>query len=345
MTNDASKTRPSSRWATVALIATLLVSLPLVGGFFGWLHPALDSLSHFRAHFGALLALGAIALLHARVWLNGIMALAMAGLAIATTLPEDFRPGTRANAVPAPSAEPLYKLMQINLRWDNPEPQKVLSLIAGVRPDVITLDEVSAAWRERLALIAAAYPERLDCGGDAKRGSVMILSRRPFLATDASACAPHRGMAVATVDFGGRAVEVAAVHLDWPWPFGQMAEVEALAPKLAALGDVTIAAGDFNAVQWSATVRAFVREGGFAEPVSLGPTWIYKSLPKSLRRLAGIELDHVMAKPGLRIHSARVLEDAGSDHLPLLVEFSIPSRKDEEGVVAVAEAREAAPTF
>ena len=46
-----------------ALLATVLLSLPLVGGFFGRLHPAFDSMAHFRVHLAALLMLAALPLL------------------------------------------------------------------------------------------------------------------------------------------------------------------------------------------------------------------------------------------------------------------------------------------
>ena len=51
-----------------AFWATILLSLPLVGGFFGRLHPAFDSLAHFRVHLAVLLVLAALPLLLARAF-------------------------------------------------------------------------------------------------------------------------------------------------------------------------------------------------------------------------------------------------------------------------------------
>ncbi|APH71550.1 endonuclease/exonuclease/phosphatase family protein [Aquibium oceanicum] len=327
----------AAKRAGVALAATSLVSLPLVAGFFGWLHPALDSFSHFRVHLAVLLAICAVWLLATRARLHGAVALALAAGAYVTAYPPSSW-DSRASAAVLPAAmdEPVYRLLQLNLQWDSPAPEKALALISQADADVITLDEVSEPWRARLAEVSDAYPFRLDCQGDPKFGSVMILSRRPMIDAEGSGCRERRGFAVATIDFDGRAVEVAAVHLAWPWPKTQFEEVRDLAPRLSALSDATIAAGDFNSVPWSAVFRTFVQAGGFAEPVRLGPTWIHKRLPRRLRRLGGLELDHVLVKRGLRLRDIRRLNDAGSDHLPVLTEFSI---RDQPPAGQVAFAR------
>ncbi len=51
--------------SAIGLIAFLAVAglcLPLVAGFFGWLHPGFDSFAHFRLHLAAMLALVGVVL-------------------------------------------------------------------------------------------------------------------------------------------------------------------------------------------------------------------------------------------------------------------------------------------
>ena len=48
---------------SVAFIAMLVLSVALVAGFFGTLHPAFDSFAHFRVHLAVLMALCALPLL------------------------------------------------------------------------------------------------------------------------------------------------------------------------------------------------------------------------------------------------------------------------------------------
>src|ERR1700755_1597353 len=49
--------------ASLTFVGMLVLSVPLVAGFFGTLHPAFDSFAHFRVHLAVLLILCALPLL------------------------------------------------------------------------------------------------------------------------------------------------------------------------------------------------------------------------------------------------------------------------------------------
>lgn len=320
-----------------ALTLTLAISLPLVAGLLGRLHPALDAFSHFRAHLAVLLAMASLLLLATRQWLHGAAGLLLAIGTFATTAGlAPFHTATPAAATDA--AGPRYRLLQLNMRYDHPEPARVLSLIGRTRPDVVTLNEASPAWRRSLQALSAAYPHRLDCPDERSVGSVLILSRRPFL--DLGACGLGGRFGVVTVDFGGQAVDVASVHLLWPWPYAQPRQIRDLLPMLASLGERALMAGDFNAADWSASVRQIAAAGGFTEMPRLGPTWLVRGAPDALRRRAGLPIDHVLAKPGVVLLDARRLEDVGSDHLPILVEFTLRAEPAIGGVAVAARGSE-----
>lgn len=317
---------------TVAGILCLLLLL----GLFGGAHPAFDSFAHFRAHLAVLLGLAGFVLLLCRARGSGLLALALAGLCFATTLPPGaWQSQAVAEGPAAPRSAATYRLLQLNLRFDHSEPKRVLSLIARERPDVITLEEVSPNWRQTLSLIEHAYPHRIICRGRGRIGGVAILSRRPILASSGKDCLQRGRFAAATLDFGGTEVTVAAIHLGWPWPAEQMQEIEALLPRLAALGDTAILAGDFNATPWSAAMHRIAGATGFAPGPRTGATWLLHSLPPALRRWVGLPIDHVMAKPGITLTAVGTAADAGSDHLPLLASFSIVAGEDEPGTAVV----------
>jgi endonuclease/exonuclease/phosphatase (EEP) superfamily protein YafD len=82
-------------------------------------------------------------------------------------------------------------------------------------------------------------------------------------------------------------------------------------------------AGDCNAVPWSAAVRRVAALGGLTVMPSAGPSWIHRTLPDFLRRYAGLPIDQVFSKGAVTILSSTRLEDTGSDHLPVMVEFSL----------------------
>ncbi|RWF76782.1 MAG: AP endonuclease [Mesorhizobium sp.] len=344
---------------SAAFIAMLGCSVALVAGFFGTLHPAFDSFAHFRVHLAVLMALCALPLLVTSFRLQAAAALLFAGAAFATT--SNILPVPRLWPVQAafeanpgdqpvypgdqsvyPGHKAVYRLLQMNLRFNNPTPEKVLSLIGRTQPDVITLDEVSDMWKAKLGLLSSAYPYRILCPYPNGVFGVALLSRRPFAAGTQPRCDRRGAIAIATVDFGGTDVDVAAVHLTWPWPYNQSRQIGRLSEEFASLGETSIMAGDCNAVPWSAAVRRVADLGKLTVAPSPGPTWLYINLPDFLR-FAGLPIDQVFSKGAVVIHSVSRLEGTGSDHLPLMVEFSLrpeqkkPVDEDETATASVTQ--------
>ena len=97
----------------------------------------------------------------------------------------------------------------------------------------------------------------------------------------------------------------------------------ALSNPLGSLGDTALLAGDLNAVTWSAAVRRIETASGSVHVAGIGPSWLDRRLPDALRPYAGLPIDQVFAKGDIVILSAKTLEAVGSDHLPVLVEFSL----------------------
>jgi endonuclease/exonuclease/phosphatase (EEP) superfamily protein YafD len=208
------------------------------------------------------------------------------------------------------------------LWYDNPTPEQVLSLIGRVKPDIMTFDEVSAKWRGEITKISATYPYQFFCSPRRGASGTAIISRRPFRTDTKPHCFSGGVMAVASIELGGPAFQVGALHLTWPWPFHQPGQLELLRPALSTLGDTVLLAGDFNATAWSAAMRRIEADGGLTHIGGIGPTWLDAHLPDVLRRYAGLPIDQVLSKGEVEIISAKTLESVGSDHLPVLVEFA-----------------------
>ena len=255
-----------------------------------------------------------------------MLAIAFGAAAIATVTARAF-PGlgpVQAAFQPKDEPAPVYRLLQMNLRFDNPEPGKVLSLIGRLRPDVITLNEVSPMWAEKLDLLSSAYPYRIVCTMDNRAGGVAILSRRPFAEGTKRRLPRRRRHCRRTVDLGGRLSRSARCICAGPGHSTVQAR-STTAPPLGAMAETAILAGDLNATPWSA---AGAHRGGRRPDAGrpAGPTWLYRQLPECLR-FAGLPIDQVFAKGDVVVHSARTLEAVGSDHLPVLVEFSLKPRR------------------
>lgn len=310
----------------------------LVAGFFGHLHPALDSFAHLRMHLAGLAVLCGAILLAIRRFDAGALLFVAAGTAAFLTwqgvAPE--APDRRLVTQPPPGDRATYRLLHLNLRYNNPSREKVLSLIGRTQPDIVALTEVSDMWRVRLEFIAHAYPHRIVCPPPSPIGGVAILSRRPFAKGNEPVCHERGALAVARIDLSGEAVNVAALHIGWPWPFDQPAALPRVTRHLARLRGPGIVAGDFNAAPWSWTVRSIALETGFRIVKGVGSTWLFLSMPDWLRRHIGLPIDHLMAKGGVTPHAIERRGDAGSDHLPILMEFSVTPGEPRREVLRAA---------
>lgn len=304
-----------------ALAFLTATAAALTFGYLGRLHPALDSFSHFRVHLAVLMALTVPFLLILKLRVEALFA---AALAVAT-LGQTFWAGrdTAALAATTDATGATYRLLQLNVYHLNQKPEAVLSLIGEVKPDVVTLNEISLRWKDRLAAIEAAYPYQTICSRPHNVGSVAILSRRPFAAGFHPYCAADGAMAHVRLDFGGRPVEVVAIHLGWPWPYDQQWQAPKVAALLGQVGDTAILAGDLNAVPWSHTARQ-IEAGAQARILrGIGPTWLFGELPAWLRKSAGLPIDNVMVKGKVTPIRAGAMEGGNSDHLPVLLEFML----------------------
>ena len=319
----------------LAILAALCALGAAIGfGYLGRLHLAFDAFSHLRLHLAAVLILLAPILLVLRLRIEAGFALLLGLATIVQTVAFDNEPPlARADA-----SGPVYRLLHMNLRFDNPTPEAALSLIGTTRPDVVTLAEVSAMWRTRLASLEAAYPYRLICSQPSPIGGVAILSRRPFVQGFEPRCGDRGSFATARLDLGGREVEIVTLHMGWPWPFEQPWQLPRLTPLLESVSDTAIIVGDLNATPWSEAARRVAGAGGAHILRGIGPTWLDRRLPDSWRGLIGLPIDNLILKGGVTAASLQTLDNPGSDHLGLLLEFSV-APQDEVIEMRVVEQR------
>lgn len=310
----------------------LLIALPLVLGFGGrWSEP-LDALSHFRAHLAVgLLVLAGLALFLGH-WSSGAMGAIVVGVALYTVAP--FIVPMKPDVVPG---APSYTLLQMNLLWNAGDHTETIRRIADTRPDIVTVQELTGEWRASLQALEATYPYQAIClEADGYHGDSALLSRRPFVQGSEPRCDVADSLAVARIDLNGVAVTVAAHHQLWPWPRGQWRRFASVRDKLTALPAPLLLAGDFNAVGWSAFLGAYAKATGTRVVRGVGATWILERWPTEAARFFGLGIDNILASPAITIQSIERLPATDSDHLPVLVRFTVapPEREPQTAVAA-----------
>ncbi|MEI6890689.1 MAG: endonuclease/exonuclease/phosphatase family protein, partial [Pontiella sp.] len=183
--------------------------------------------------------------------------------------------------------------------------------------------EVTPRWASALSQLISTYPHHIlepqaDCFG------LMLLSRYP-LAHSKIVDLGNTGVPsiITEVHFPQGTLSVIATH---PVPPIHAAYAQQRNDQLAALPAAikqqhypVLLMGDLNVTTWSPYFQTLKKESGLKNSMKgygFQPTWAVNFFLK-------IPIDHVLHSPAIRIHNRRVGPDIGSDHFPVIVDFSI----------------------
>lgn len=278
----------------------LLIALAMLAATYaGALHPAGDSLAVGRPVLAAVILLAGLVLRGRTGW----TAAAIGALALIPML---------WDARPRPEVAPGITVYQKNLLFRLDDPAAIIADIREHDPDIVLLAELSD---RNLAIPRALHntlPHQEICPAHAV-GAVAILSRWPLGDVD---CRTGTGAVAARVETPAGPLTAAALHLYWPWPSLQPAQVAGLLPWLSALPRPAVIGGDFNAVPRSRAVARIAAATGTRRAGPLRPSFI-------LQGVLPITIDHVLVPGGW---SARALmrPGLGSDHRGQLVTMAPP---------------------
>lgn len=294
----------------LALLA-LPLAAPLLAGHDGALPWLLDLPVHWQ-WFGALWL--ALAGLFAALYADGRWALVLLGLVLPWLSAPPQLPAR------AETAARTLSIASANVEYLNHDATALRAWLAGVRPDLVVLLEVTPAW---LASFGALddWPYREIAASDGVDG-IALLSRLPLGEVRRS----HAAGSLARIDArvrldDGRDIALAAVHLWPPMSAGlHGARDRSLAHGLRALSTSGLPAlliGDLNATPWSPAF-APLQQHGWRRTTSLEPTW-----PDGPLLALGLPIDHVLASPDWTRIEAAVGPAIGSDHRPVFVRLAL----------------------
>lgn len=228
---------------TLTILAFAFGALGLVGGLFGAYHSAGDSLALFRPYTLAALffAIFGFALWRQRLLTyTSLILLAYGGYTL------------RAQLI-SPAPVTGFSIMQHNNQFEN-DSRGLVDYARANAPDIITLQEITTDSVQQLADLRTDYPYQVICPFSGM-GGVAILSKFRFVGNQGEGCLEGRGMVSARVRLPTGEVTVVSLHLHWPWPNQQQAQIEDLLPDMDRLKGPVFIGGDFNAVAWSSVAN------------------------------------------------------------------------------------------
>jgi len=291
------------------IFLTLAFVFPLIGSYLGALHPLGDSLAVFRWHFA--FGLMAVTLMGALCWKRRRIWWALLVLSCAWISGGIWFYGQKIGTASDFDLVVYQKNMSYRMVDWRPLKQDILSQ----RADIVTLQEVEPGNRQLLSDLAASHPSRAYCRF-AGVGGVAIASSLPR--TDADPiCIEGEGMIALQVETVYGPLWIVSLHLHWPYPFGQAAQVERLLPHLTALDGPVLVAGDFNMVPWSHVLRS-IEDATNTERAG----HLLYTFPMKRERIS-LPIDHVLI-PGNNDRDIRRRPLLGSDHYGVVARFTMP---------------------
>lgn len=290
------------------------IAAALLIGQFASFHPLADSFAHFRLHL-ACLAVPVVG-----VWLYSgahFSASVLGVIAIAGFL--TLGPANAsAAAKPADHQDPnALRIMSLNLHHRHADIDRVVAYVEKTDPDVIAFQETLLTTPSLPEKLGSRYPNRVVCRYRGELG-VVVLSRVPVKGTG---CVNDHRLAWLRVEHAGRAITVASIHLRWPFPASQAAQIRDLQPYLSELPHPVALLGDFNAVPWSHSVEQVEAISGTKVIPGLRQSYTWDI--GRVGKLVGLPIDHALVSPGIDVANIELGPNVSSDHLPVIVDVGL----------------------
>ncbi|MFN3473792.1 MAG: endonuclease/exonuclease/phosphatase family protein [Blastomonas sp.] len=223
------------------------------------------------------------------------------------------------------SRENCISVFSFNVLQTNRDYARTISLIDREDPDIVLLLETDEKWEAALKPVIDRYPHRSSAPLDNLYG-LILLSRLPVQDAEITWLIDNETPSVfATMSTGGGAkFRYIGLHPRPPQPGHDTekrdAEIAIAARHAKETNLPVLAMGDFNDVAWSRTSQMFKRIGGYLDPrVGRG---LFATFPANLPGLRW-PLDHLFISPDFTLMDMKVLENVGSDHLPVFARLCL----------------------
>jgi endonuclease/exonuclease/phosphatase (EEP) superfamily protein YafD len=298
----------------------IVVSAVSVACFAGDLHWLLDVLRNLRLQYlGSLLVISA-ALAACRRFRWALALLAIALVNAAPVAPLYF--GGPPKVEPA---GPAMRAVTMNIHSPNRDHGRVVRFIRSTDPDLLLLNEINRRWTGALRVLEDAYPHRIIKPREDDFG-IALFSKleldNPDIVYVGNAAVPS---VTAGVETGNGGFTILGMHPLPPLTRQYFAlrnrQLEGMARFARRTASPLLVLGDLNVTPWSRHFTKSLRAAGLLDSArgrGVQTTW------PTFAFWMRIPIDHCLHAPAIRVHRRWTGPDVGSDHYPLIVDFSPP---------------------
>ena len=303
-------------WSLLWLLTGSLCLLTLTG-FFARVWWIFDITSHFRLQYLILLVICAILGGLGGNYLLSILAEFGVIINLFVILPLYL-------AAPRLQKRTIrYRLLLSNVLGTNPNISATVNLIEKTKPDIILLIEPTESWLDAILPHLEAYPYRILVPRPDNYG-IALFTKHHMKTQETIILGPYQKPTIfASLDLDGKQLNLLGTHaqppfnaLDSAYRDQQINEVVAFARQQ---NRPTLIMGDFNTTSWSAVIRDLLKSGWKDSRVGFG---VQASWPAA-NPLLRVPIDHIFTTPDVVVHKRQLGSRVGSDHLPVILDFSI----------------------
>lgn len=308
------------RLSILIRIAIAVTALCSILGFAGNGIWQFDQLSHFRLQYCIVLSAGALSLLASR---RHTAAGAVAGLALINLnqlIPAYFPSPDETNS----QDHPILRIASVNIQASNRERKELSGFVSHTHPDFLLLLEVDPSWHDFASELKQryAYSEVIESQG---YFGLALYSRFPIRHTQIKRFGSNSQYAlIAELDLDKMPFTIIGVHVTAPVEEKlfhlRNRHFRELATITRNLEGPVILAGDLNASTWSPYFKDLIHDAKLKDArqgFGIQPTW-----PVQIPFLR-IPIDHCLVSESILVENWIRGPDIGSDHFPILVDFSI----------------------
>ena len=216
------------------------------------------------------------------------------------------------------------KLLHANVLSSNTEYDRLIILLDTEAPDLVMLQEVSPDWLVALDELRADYPYSY---AEAREGNfgIALFSRVPLKSVSHFDSPPFGyPTIVASLDIDGQVLHFIGTHPMIPvsgdFYDARNEQLAGVAQLLGKQAEPKILVGDLNLSQWDVNYIGLEQQGGVRNArkgFGILPTW------PVFMPFAMIPIDHVLVSETISVTGFYSGPRIGSDHLPLIVTFSL----------------------
>lgn len=219
-----------------------------------------------------------------------------------------------------------YRAVTCNVLQENRAYGRVIEMVTAANPDFVLLLEVGPQWIEALQPLRQQYPYAEHHFWPAENFDIAFFSRLPWERLEFKAFG-KKGVPTLLAHFRleGRPLLVIGTHPPPPKSFRQAFDRDQQMDEIAAFAasqEVPVMLmGDLNNTSWTPSFQHLLRRSGLSDSrrgMGLQPSWP-THYPAPLR----LPIDHVLVSPQVRVQRRFLGPYVGSDHRPVVVDFSL----------------------